>query len=203
MLDSIGAFLREAAPGCCLPWCARRTWTAEDPRPVENRADPPAGVLHWLPERPIFAAMKLVQKERASCRSAPISAATCSARCRRSRWGARRWAMALGLRPMRLSMAGASGARLDHRGRRFPAQRAVVQFHQHGVQQVGQRGGDRGQLLFRGHGGQDIMSSRADNPTKATKHPISKALKGIGSTGCARWTAPMTWAGCATCCARR
>jgi indolepyruvate ferredoxin oxidoreductase alpha subunit len=29
-------------------------------------------------------------------------------------------------------------------------------------------------------GGQDIMSSRADNPTKATKHPISKALRGIG-----------------------
>jgi indolepyruvate ferredoxin oxidoreductase, alpha subunit len=29
-------------------------------------------------------------------------------------------------------------------------------------------------------GGQDIMSSRADNPTKATKHPIAKALKGIG-----------------------
>jgi indolepyruvate ferredoxin oxidoreductase alpha subunit len=29
-------------------------------------------------------------------------------------------------------------------------------------------------------GGQDVMSSRADNPTKATKHPISKALKGIG-----------------------
>ena len=29
-------------------------------------------------------------------------------------------------------------------------------------------------------GGQDIMSSRADNPTKATRHPITKALKGIG-----------------------
>ncbi len=29
-------------------------------------------------------------------------------------------------------------------------------------------------------GGQDIMSSRADNPTKSTNHPISKALKGIG-----------------------
>ena len=29
-------------------------------------------------------------------------------------------------------------------------------------------------------GGQDVMSSRADNPTKATKHPITKALKGIG-----------------------
>jgi indolepyruvate ferredoxin oxidoreductase alpha subunit len=29
-------------------------------------------------------------------------------------------------------------------------------------------------------GGQDVMSSRADNPSKMTKHPISKALKGIG-----------------------
>ena len=29
-------------------------------------------------------------------------------------------------------------------------------------------------------GGQDILSSRADNPTKATNNPISKALKGVG-----------------------
>ena len=29
-------------------------------------------------------------------------------------------------------------------------------------------------------GGQDVMSSRADNATKATKNPISKALRGIG-----------------------
>ena len=29
-------------------------------------------------------------------------------------------------------------------------------------------------------GGQDVMSSRADNGSKATKNPISKALKGIG-----------------------
>jgi indolepyruvate ferredoxin oxidoreductase alpha subunit len=31
-------------------------------------------------------------------------------------------------------------------------------------------------------GGQDLMSSRASNPTKATKNPISKALNGIGIT---------------------
>jgi indolepyruvate ferredoxin oxidoreductase alpha subunit len=31
-------------------------------------------------------------------------------------------------------------------------------------------------------GGQDVMSSRADNATKATKNPISKALNGIGIT---------------------
>jgi indolepyruvate ferredoxin oxidoreductase alpha subunit len=29
-------------------------------------------------------------------------------------------------------------------------------------------------------GGQDIPSSRASNPTKATKNPIAKALKGVG-----------------------
>jgi indolepyruvate ferredoxin oxidoreductase alpha subunit len=29
-------------------------------------------------------------------------------------------------------------------------------------------------------GGQDIMSSRAQNPTKSTGHPIAKALRGIG-----------------------
>jgi indolepyruvate ferredoxin oxidoreductase alpha subunit len=29
-------------------------------------------------------------------------------------------------------------------------------------------------------GGQDVMSSRADNPTKSTQNPISKALKGVG-----------------------
>ena len=29
-------------------------------------------------------------------------------------------------------------------------------------------------------GGQDLPSSRAENPTKSTRHPISAALKGIG-----------------------
>lgn len=29
-------------------------------------------------------------------------------------------------------------------------------------------------------GGQDILSSRADNPTKSTKHPITDAVKGMG-----------------------
>jgi indolepyruvate ferredoxin oxidoreductase alpha subunit len=29
-------------------------------------------------------------------------------------------------------------------------------------------------------GGQDVMSSRADNATKATQHPISEAVKGVG-----------------------
>ena len=29
-------------------------------------------------------------------------------------------------------------------------------------------------------GGQDVMSSRAKNDTKATQNPISKALKGVG-----------------------
>jgi indolepyruvate ferredoxin oxidoreductase, alpha subunit len=29
-------------------------------------------------------------------------------------------------------------------------------------------------------GGQDILSSRADNPTKSTQHPIADALKGVG-----------------------
>ena len=29
-------------------------------------------------------------------------------------------------------------------------------------------------------GGQDVMSSRADNDTKSTQNPISKALKGVG-----------------------
>ena len=31
-------------------------------------------------------------------------------------------------------------------------------------------------------GGQDVMSSRADNASKATKNPIAKALRGIGIT---------------------
>jgi indolepyruvate ferredoxin oxidoreductase alpha subunit len=31
-------------------------------------------------------------------------------------------------------------------------------------------------------GGQDILSSRADNATRSTKHPITKAVEGIGAT---------------------
>ena len=53
-------------------------------------------------------------------------------------------------------------------------------------------------------GGQDILSSRADNPTKATQHPIAEALQAASaSTGSARSTAPTTCRACGRCCTRR
>src|SRR3546814_6694130 len=37
-------------------------------------------------------------------------------------------------------------------------------------------------------GGQDILSSRADNAAPVTQHPIERAVRGVG----VRWVKPMT-----------
>jgi indolepyruvate ferredoxin oxidoreductase, alpha subunit len=64
MLDGITAFLKEAAPGCCPRTGARaQRRQAADPRPDQDVPIRPPGFCTGCPERPIFAAMKLVQKE--------------------------------------------------------------------------------------------------------------------------------------------
>ena len=46
-------------------------------------------------------------------------------------------------------------------------------------------------------GGQDILSSRAENPDRSTNNPIDRAVRGVGVQWCARWIAPTTWPRCA------
>ena len=64
----------------------------------------PPGFCIGCPERPIFAAMKLVEKELGRITSRPTSAAICSRSCRPSTSARRRWAMAWGPPPPRRSM---------------------------------------------------------------------------------------------------
>jgi indolepyruvate ferredoxin oxidoreductase alpha subunit len=64
MLDTLEAFIREARPTCCP--AAVRAPNAEKPQiPDLSKTVPirPPGFCTGCPERPIFAAMKLVEKE--------------------------------------------------------------------------------------------------------------------------------------------
>jgi len=87
MAAGVRKFLTSAAPKCCGPYprAKRSTMSAHQikARPMWCGTNRPA--LHRLPERPIFAAMKLVEKgPRGPLTSRPISAAICSRSCRRS-----------------------------------------------------------------------------------------------------------------------
>ncbi len=182
MLDSIGRFLREAAPGL-LPAMVRAPNEERPPIPDLSKTVPirPPGFCTGCPERPIFAAMKLVQKETGKLQiSADIGCHLFAALPPFEIGGA---TMGYGLGP-------AANAAFDGGGERRP----VAVIGDGGFWHNG-RSSSFTNLAFNksdgvavivdnyysaATGGQDIMSSRADNPSKATKNPISKALKGIG-----------------------
>lgn len=182
MLDSIGRFLREAAPGL-LPAMVRAPNEERPPIPDLSKTVPirPPGFCTGCPERPIFAAMKLVQKETGKLQiSADIGCHLFAALPPFEIGGA---TMGYGLGP-------AANAAFDGGGERRPV--AVIGdggFWHNGLSSsftnMAFNKSDGVAVIVDNYysaatGGQDIMSSRADNPSKATKNPISKALKGIG-----------------------
>lgn len=182
MLDSIAAFLREAAPGM-LPAVVRAPNTDRPKIPDLSKTVPirPPGFCTGCPERPIFAAMKLVQKETGKLQiSADIGCHLFGALPPFEVGGA---TMGYGLGP-------AANAAFDGGGERRPV--SIIGdggFWHNGLSSsftnMAFNKSDSVAVIVDNYysaatGGQDIMSSRADNPTKATKHPISKALKGIG-----------------------
>ncbi len=182
MLDGITAFLRQAAPQM-LPAVVRAPNTDRPKVPDLSRTVPirPPGFCTGCPERPIFAAMKLVEKELGKHQiSADIGCHLFGALPPFEIGGA---TMGYGLGPA------ANGA-FDGGGERRPV--SIIGdggFWHNGLSSsftnMAFNKSDGVALIVDNYysaatGGQDIMSSRADNPTKATKHPISKALKGIG-----------------------
>ena len=108
LIDGVAAFLRTHAAGMLpdrlrapnVPATAADEDLAALAKEVPIR---PAGFCTGCPERPIFAAMKLVQEMLANTRWRATSAAISSRSCRRSTSAARPWAMGLGLRPTRPS----------------------------------------------------------------------------------------------------
>ncbi|MFT4149459.1 MAG: indolepyruvate ferredoxin oxidoreductase subunit alpha [Paracoccaceae bacterium] len=182
LLDSIEDFLRQSAPAL-LPAVVRAPNEERPPIPDLTKTVPirPPGFCTGCPERPIFAAMKLVQKETGKLQiSADIGCHLFAALPPFEIGGA---TMGYGLGP-------AANAAFDGGGERRPV--AVIGdggFWHNGLSSsftnMAFNKSDGVAVIVDNFysaatGGQDVMSSRADNPTKATKHPITEALKGIG-----------------------
>lgn len=182
LLDSIEDFLRQSAPAL-LPAAVRAPNEERPPIPDLTKTVPirPPGFCTGCPERPIFAAMKLVQKETGKLQiSADIGCHLFASLPPFEIGGA---TMGYGLGP-------AANAAFDGGGERRPV--AVIGdggFWHNGLSSsftnMAFNKSDGVAVIVDNFysaatGGQDVMSSRADNPTKATKHPITEALKGIG-----------------------
>lgn len=141
----------------------------------------PAGFCTGCPERPIFTAMKLVQREIGNFH------VSCDIGCHLFSilppFNIGNTTMGYGL--------GAAGASAFNQPRR---QRAVAVMGDGGFWHNGLTSGV-GNAVFNqadnvllvvdngysaATGGQDILSSRADNASKSTRHPIADAVRGVG-----------------------
>ena len=182
MFESISEFLRLNAPGL-LPDKMRAPNQPPPEIPDLSKTVPirPPGFCTGCPERPIFAGLKLAQEELGTHQiSADIGCHLFAALPPFEIGGA---TMGYGLGP-------ASNAAFDGGGER----RAISIIGDGGFWHNG-LSSSIGNMVFNksdsvavivdnyysaATGGQDILSSRADNPTKSTNNPIPKALKGIG-----------------------
>lgn len=182
LLDGLTAFLKQSAP-TLLPDRVRAPNREAPAIPDLSKTVPmrPPGFCTGCPERPIFAAMKLVQQETGKLQiTADIGCHLFATLPPFEIGGA---TMGYGLGP-------AANAAFDGGGER----RAISVLGDGGFWHNG-LSTSIGNMVYNksdsvavivdnyysaATGGQDIMSSRADNPTKATKNPITKALHGIG-----------------------
>jgi indolepyruvate ferredoxin oxidoreductase alpha subunit len=182
MLDGVGRFLRAHAPDL-LPAAALAPNAPAPAIPNLSRTVPirPPGFCTGCPERPIFAAMKLVEKELGKHQIAADIGCHLFGSLPPFEIGGS--TMGYGLGPA------ANGA-FDGGGERRPV--AIIGdggFWHNGLSSsFGNMAFNRSDgvaIVVDNHysaatGGQDLMSSRSDNPTRMTRHPISRALKGIG-----------------------
>jgi indolepyruvate ferredoxin oxidoreductase alpha subunit len=182
MLDAVTAFLKQAAPQL-VPARIRAPNEDRPPIPDLSKTVPirPPGFCTGCPERPIFAALKLAQKDLGKHQiSADIGCHLFGALPPFEIGGA---TMGYGLGP-------AANAAFDGGGERRPI--SIIGdggFWHNGLSSsftnmVFNKSDGLAVVVDNYYsaatGGQDIMSSRAANPSKATNHPITKALQGIG-----------------------
>ena len=182
MLDAVEGFIRQAAPGL-LPAAVRAPNQDRPSIPDLTKTVPirPPGFCTGCPERPIFAAMKLVERELGKHQIAADIGCHLFASLPPFEIGGA--TMGYGLGPA------ANGA-FDGGGEKRPI--AIIGdggFWHNGLSSsftnMAFNKSDGVAIIVDNYysaatGGQDVMSSRADNGSKATKNPISKALKGIG-----------------------
>ena len=190
----VDAFLRGAAPAMLeaaamrdSPLSARRARALKGERSKEVQALAnllpirPAGFCTGCPERPIFTAMKLVQRELG-----PLHI-SCDIGCHLFSILP---PFNLGNTTMGYGLGAAGAAAFSSSG----AKRAIAVMGDGGFWHNGLTSGV-GNAVFNqtdnvlvivdngysaATGGQDILSSRADNRSKSTKHPIAAAVTGVG-----------------------
>ncbi|MBZ6379169.1 indolepyruvate ferredoxin oxidoreductase [Pacificimonas flava] len=175
--DGLGSFLRDWAPDIA-PQQPR-----SDPLPAEAAAQipgRPAGFCTGCPERPIFTAMKLVERELGPSHvSADIG---CHLFSILPPFNIGNTTMGYGL-----GAAGASAFKPKDK-------RAIAIMGDGGFWHNGLTSGI-GNAVFNkddtvtlivdngysaATGGQDILSSRAENKARTTQHPIERAVRGVG-----------------------
>jgi indolepyruvate ferredoxin oxidoreductase, alpha subunit len=165
-------------------------------KPMTVHARPP-GLCTGCPERPVFAALKLVQRELGEHHvSADIG---CHLFSILPPFHIGNTTMGYGL--------GAAGAAAFNTP---SAKRAISIMGDGGFWHNGLTSGianavfnksDNLTLIVDNNytaatGGQDILSSRAGNRTRSTWHPIEKAVRGVGVEWVRRSAAPTTWPAC-------
>lgn len=186
MLDSLHAFLSDHAPDLLPPIGRARNVSHAKHLPALDDVVPPRppSFCTGCPERPIFAATKLVEQELGQhhiasdigCHLFSINAP-----------------FDLGATTMGYGLGPASASAFNDKG----AKRRSISFLGDGGFWHNGLTSSIGNAVFNGNdnviivvdnfysaatGGQDILSSRALNQTKSTRHPIADAVRGIGVT---------------------
>ena len=180
-----GPVIRDGVIAFLQAWAPDRAPAALPPAPPEpelasNVPQRPAGFCTSCPERPIFSAMKLVQRELGELHvSADIG---CHLFSILPPFHIGNTTMGYGL-----GTAGASAFKPE-------GKRAVAMMGDGGFWHNGLTSGIANAVFNQDEtvtivvdngysaatGGQDILSSRAQNETRATNHPIEQAARGIG-----------------------
>jgi indolepyruvate ferredoxin oxidoreductase alpha subunit len=180
ILEGVRKFLSQWLPGIALP----EVTSSKLPAAVASQIPPrPAGFCTGCPERPIFTSMKLLERELGPTHvSADIG---CHLFSILPPFNIGNTTMGYGL-----GAAGASAFKAKDK-------RAIAVMGDGGFWHNGLTSGV-GNAVFNkddtvtviidngysaATGGQDILSSRADNSVRETRHPIETAVRGIG----ARW----------------
>lgn len=155
-----------------------------NPRVDRQAVQPrPPGLCTGCPERPIFSALTLAQKQIG--KEAHVSA---DIGCHLFGSGA---PFNLGATTMGYGLGSAGGAALDSKGadRRTIAIMGDGGFWHNGLTSgVGNAVFNKSDQMLvvvdnayaAATGGQDVLSSKADNPIRSTKHPIERAVRGVG-----------------------
>jgi indolepyruvate ferredoxin oxidoreductase alpha subunit len=186
MLKGVRDFLIGAAPGAITDQLRAPNQPAinDDPRvkALASAVPPrPPGFCTGCPERPIFAAMKLVEKELGPHHIAGDIGCHLFACLPPFNIGATTMGYGLGpasnaafnVKSDRKSIAVIGDGGFWHNGLTSSIGNAVYNKHDSVIMVVDN-------FYSSATGGQDILSSRADNATRSTKNSITKAVEGVG-----------------------